>query len=261
MPSSHSGEQDFHMTPSSHNSRLKVSFHSRSQASQQVGVATFCEFLPLRCWGFSFRSQLSPLRTSLVAEVGKVGITSISKGFCDCAWHTLLPLTSKSKTKAVPPKQRTIANLRFLFPYLATTPRISWVFAKVEHGRLDCEYRRPSPNFAEWVPTMFPYQYASQTQACCEPCDLLWKLTLTSGLLRALYWNGSPWLRVRQWSATKSLQYICEPWLSAVPNAPLYTVSSTNIIYICRYEQFTGSTSLSVQQEQLVTSKQRVSLA
>jgi len=34
---------------------LKVSFHSRSQgwqASQQVGVATSGEFLPLRCWGF-----------------------------------------------------------------------------------------------------------------------------------------------------------------------------------------------------------------
>ena len=68
--------------------------------------------------------------------------------------------------------------MRFLFPCLATTPRISWVFAKV---RLDCEDRRPSPNFAEWVPTMFSYQYASQTQACCEacePCDLLWKLTV-----------------------------------------------------------------------------------
>jgi len=29
---------------------------------------------------------------------------------------------------------------------------------------------------------MFPYQYASQTQACCEayePCDLLWKLTFS----------------------------------------------------------------------------------
>jgi len=97
-----------------------------------------------------------------------------------------------------PRKQRSIANLRFLFPYLATTQRILWVFAKVEHVRLDCEYRRPSPNFAEWVQTMFPYQYALQTQACCEacePCDLLWKLTLrfkipSKHILRQIIENG-----------------------------------------------------------------------
>ena len=96
--------------------------------------------------GFPFRSQLSSLRTSLIVEVEKVGTTSIFRGFRVCACHTLLPLTQKSKTKTIPPKQKSVANLRFLFPYLATTPLISWVFAKVEHMRLDFEYRRPSPN-------------------------------------------------------------------------------------------------------------------
>jgi len=52
---------------------VKVGLHSKSRASQQVGVATSCEFLPLR---FLFRLQLSSLRTSLVAEVGKAGTTS-----------------------------------------------------------------------------------------------------------------------------------------------------------------------------------------